>query len=161
MKSWEGRDGMHSYRSHCTVHTRKALHHRSIALPDPLTVDVIFDEIGIVQQAVFTEPDDQSAWFYYRWLVMSMQELVDSSPEDAASFLRSQVQWMDELLEMEESSKWVVVTLADLHARLGENSEGTGTADAKKRSVELYNRAIALDPDHKRYYQAMIAKTAA
>jgi geranylgeranyl transferase type-2 subunit alpha len=146
---------------HCSILFPQALHHRTIALPDPLTADVVFDEIGIVQQAVFTEPDDQSAWFYYRWLVTSMLELVDSSPDDAASFVRSQVQWMDELLEMEESSKWVVVTLADLHARLAENSEGGDAGDATKRSAELYNRAIALDPDHTRYYQAMIAKNAA
>lgn len=130
-------------------------------MPDPLSSDVVFEEIGIVQQAVFTEPDDQSAWFYYRWLVTSMLELVDSSPEDAASFLRSQVQWMDELLEMEENAKWVTVTLADLHARLGAISENPTHADSKKRSVELYQRAIVIDPDHTRYYQDMAAKSAA
>lgn len=139
----------------------QALHHRTIALEEPLESDVIFEEIGIVQQAVFTEPDDQSAWFYYRWLLTSMLEQLESSPEDAASFLRSQAQWMDELLEMEENSKWVVVTLADIHSRLGVVAEGSSSEEAKARSVELYNRAVEIDPDHKRYYQAMIAKTIA
>ncbi|KAG7386458.1 hypothetical protein PHYBOEH_008684 [Phytophthora boehmeriae] len=137
-----------------------ALHHRSIALPDPLTADVVFDEIGQVQQAVFTEPDDQSAWFYYRWLLTSMLELVESSAADAAGFLNSQVQWLDELAEMEAEAKWVIVTLADLHFRLGAITEVNGWNDAQKKSIELYERAIKLDPDHRRYYQDMMKKNA-
>ncbi|ETI54114.1 hypothetical protein F443_03032 [Phytophthora nicotianae P1569] len=137
-----------------------ALHHRSITLPDPLTADVLFDEIGLVQQAVFTEPDDQSAWFYYRWLLTSMVELVESSAEDAAGFLKSQVQWLDELLEMENEAKWVVVTLADLHYRLGAITDVSGWEEAKKKSVELYDRAIAVDQDHRRYYEDMKKKSA-
>ncbi|GMF28653.1 unnamed protein product [Phytophthora fragariaefolia] len=137
-----------------------ALHHRSISLPDPLTADILFDEIGLVQQAVFTEPDDQSAWFYYRWLLTSMLEMVESSAEDAAGFLKSQVQWLDELLEMETEAKWVVVTLADLHYRLGAITEVNGWEESKKQSVELYERAIELDPDHRRYYHDMKKKSA-
>lgn len=135
-----------------------ALHHRTITLPDPLTADVLFDEIGLVQQAVFTEPDDQSAWFYYRWLVTSMVELVESSVEDAAGFLKSQVQWLDELLEMESEAKWVIVTLADLHSRLG-SMEVNGREESKKQSIDLYERAIAVDPDHRRYYADMQKKS--
>ncbi|KAF1336809.1 Geranylgeranyl transferase type-2 subunit alpha, partial [Globisporangium splendens] len=135
-----------------------ALHHRSISLEDPLAPDVIFDEIGLVQQAVFTEPDDQSAWFYYRWLLSSMLELVESSPEDAISFLRSQVQWMEELVEMETEAKWVIVTLANLHSHLGQIESNATAAENKQKSVELYKRAIAIDPDHCNYYNDMIAK---
>ncbi|RLN88262.1 hypothetical protein BBJ28_00008930 [Nothophytophthora sp. Chile5] len=131
-----------------------------IVLPDPLTADVLFDEIGTVQQAVFTEPDDQSAWFYYRWLLTSMMELVESSPQDAAGFLRGQVQWMDELIEMETDAKWVIVTLADLHYRLGAIDSVDGAEEAKKKSVDLYQRAVAIDPDHRRYYEDMAKKNA-
>ncbi|KAF4036878.1 Protein prenyltransferase alpha subunit repeat-containing protein [Phytophthora infestans] len=135
-----------------------ALHHRSITLPEPLSADVLFDEIGLVQQAVFTEPDDQSAWFYYRWLLTSMVELVESSAEDASGFLKSQVQWLNELLEMESEAKWVVVTLADLQFRLSVITDVSGWEEAKKRSVGLYDRAIALDPDHRHYYEDMKKK---
>ncbi|POM58791.1 Geranylgeranyl transferase type-2 subunit alpha [Phytophthora palmivora] len=135
-----------------------ALHHRSISLPDPLTADVLFEEIGLVQQAVFTEPDDQSAWFYFRWLLTSMLELVESSADDAAGFLKSQVQWLNELLEMETEAKWVVVTLADLHYRIGKLTEVDGWEKSKKLSVELYQRSIDLDPDHRRYYEDMLKK---
>jgi geranylgeranyl transferase type-2 subunit alpha len=135
-----------------------ALHHRSISLQDPLSPDVVFDEIGLVQQAVFTEPDDQSAWFYYRWLLTSMLELVDSSPEDAVSFLRSQVQWMEELVEMEREAKWVIVTLANLYAHLARVTSNPSLTEDKQKSVELYQRAATIDPDHRNYYNEMIAK---
>ncbi|KAI9913256.1 hypothetical protein PsorP6_005844 [Peronosclerospora sorghi] len=135
-----------------------ALHHRSITLPDPLTVDVLLDEIALVQQAVFTEPDDQSAWFYYHWLVTSMLTLLQCSAPDAATFLTSQVQWLTELLEMETEAKWVVVTLADLHDRMGAMTEVDGWQESKKQSIALYERAITLDHDHCRYYEDRIKK---
>lgn len=138
----------------------QALHHRSISLPDPLTADTLFEEIALVQQAVFTEPDDQSAWFYYRWLLTSMLDLLQFSPDDAVSFLKSQVQWMNELLEMEENAKWVLVTIADLHARLGATETNSDRDVAKQTSIALYERAIALDPDHRNFYVAMAAKSA-
>ncbi|EEY67236.1 geranylgeranyl transferase type-2 subunit alpha, putative [Phytophthora infestans T30-4] len=135
-----------------------ALHHHSITLPEPLSADVLFDEIGLVQQAVFTEPDDQSAWFYYRWLLTSMVELVESSAEDASGFLKSQVQWLNELLEVISEAKWVVVMLADLQFHLSVITKVSGWEEAKKPSVELYDRAIALDPDHRHCYEDMKKK---
>ncbi|KAI9910826.1 hypothetical protein PsorP6_010942 [Peronosclerospora sorghi] len=104
-----------------------ALHHRSITLPNPLTVDVLLDEIALVQQAVFTEPDDQ-------------------------------MQWLTELLEMETEAKWVVVTIADVHDRMGTMAEVYGWQESKKESIALYERAITLYHDHYRYYENRIKK---
>ncbi|KAL7685612.1 putative geranylgeranyl transferase type-2 subunit alpha [Plasmopara halstedii] len=135
-----------------------ALHHRSINLPKPLTAEVIFDEIELIQQAVFTEPDDQSAWFYYRWLVTSMVELVKSSAENAVEFLKKQAQWLEELVEMEAEAKWAIVTLADICGRLGVIINVGGWEEAKVHCLDLYDRAIALDPDHRSYYDDMKRK---
>ncbi|KAF4133319.1 hypothetical protein GN958_ATG17505 [Phytophthora infestans] len=87
-----------------------------------------------------------------------MVELVESSAEGASGFLKSQVQWLYELLEMESEVKWVVVTLADLQFRLSVNTDVSGWEEAKKNSVELYGRAIAPDPDHRHYYEDMKKK---
>ncbi|KAF4045242.1 hypothetical protein GN244_ATG02374 [Phytophthora infestans] len=87
-----------------------------------------------------------------------MVELVESSAEDASGFLKSQVQWLNELLEVISEAKWVVVMLADLQFHLSVITKVSGWEEAKKPSVELYDRAIALDPDHRHCYEDMKKK---
>lgn len=38
------------------------------------------DEIFFVDKAIFTEPDDQSAWIYHRWLMMRAMHNVGAAP---------------------------------------------------------------------------------
>uniref|UniRef100_A0A6Q2X5R6 Geranylgeranyl transferase type-2 subunit alpha n=1 Tax=Esox lucius TaxID=8010 RepID=A0A6Q2X5R6_ESOLU len=48
-------------------------HYRNACVPfnnmKPLGVILAFSEYELVQNAFFTDPNDQSAWFYYRWLL--------------------------------------------------------------------------------------------
>ncbi|CAD5116672.1 DgyrCDS5538 [Dimorphilus gyrociliatus] len=56
--------------------------------PDPsqsrgIQSDILMSELDLVQNAFFTDPNDQSAWFYYRWL------LTPDSPTLKLNFLQS------------------------------------------------------------------------
>ncbi|KAI9919628.1 hypothetical protein PsorP6_017774 [Peronosclerospora sorghi] len=84
--------------------------------------------------------------------------MIKCSAPDAATFLTSLLQWLTELLEMETEAKWVVVTLAVMHDRMGAMTEVDGWQESKKQSIALYERALTLDHDHCRYYEDRIKK---
>lgn len=131
-------------------------------MPTPLTKDIILEEINLVQQAVFTEPDDQSVWFYYRWLIQNAVDLGKNETTSESfglhSFIQSQIIWVQELYEMEASAKWVLVTLAALHDRLCIlTTNGADAQDTRDKSQALYRKLCDhIDPNHKHYYEYRI-----
>nr|CCA16035.1 geranylgeranyl transferase type2 subunit alpha putat [Albugo laibachii Nc14] len=143
-----------------------ALHHRSISLPVPLTKDIILEEINLVQQAVFTEPDDQSVWFYYRWLIQNAVDLENNETVSEScqlhSFIHSQITWVRELYVMEASAKWVIVTLADLYGRLCiYTTNGDDIQETREKCRALYRKlSDHIDQDHKHYYEYRIKQFA-
>ncbi|GFT00358.1 geranylgeranyl transferase type-2 subunit alpha [Nephila pilipes] len=54
-----------------------AWHYRSTLLPKvhydaskgSITEDILLQEYNLIKNAAFTDPDDQSVWFYHRWLL--------------------------------------------------------------------------------------------
>lgn len=90
-----------------------AWHHRSIFLPKAFGDNkeqfrsCIMDEFEKVKAAFYTEPADQSAWFYHRWLVGIMKE---KAPEQLDTLLKDQLQACEELLSVEENCKWAILT---------------------------------------------------
>ncbi|KAG1239376.1 hypothetical protein G6F35_000046 [Rhizopus arrhizus] len=61
-----------------------AWHQRSKLLPEvvaPMTTEekneVARNELDLVKNAIYTEPDDQSAWLYYRWILGRVSDAVE------------------------------------------------------------------------------------
>ncbi|ETW08421.1 hypothetical protein H310_01004 [Aphanomyces invadans] len=119
-----------------------ALHQRTLSLPTPLPLDVLLEEVEMVKQAVFTEPYDQSNWFYYRWLIKSI-------PNDAAVW-QNEIEWIEQLIQEEPKAKFAWVTLAlvlETSSKCG-GFERVHTA----RCRDIYTALIDMDSDHKNYY---------
>ena len=106
-----------------------AFHHRSVYIQRiGITArDIVESEFEIIENAIYTEPDDQSSWWYHQFLLKWMaQTQLHRETSDTAeskeikasddhewflSVLENQMNVMRGLLSVEVSSKWAMTSL--------------------------------------------------
>lgn len=108
-------------------------HYRStLRTLDSKTLD---DELNLVQNAVFTDPYDSSAWFYFRW-ILNHKEILKEKREQVLESLK-------ELEELEPSCKWVLLAKYWVMVSL---------SDGKDDSKFIIHKLVELDPLRKNSY---------
>ena len=132
-----------------------AFHHRSVYIRGlgPAR-EVAAAELALTESAVYTEPDDQSAWWYRRFVYGWCEEerVVSGSQEWLEELYRSQWRSLRELLELEPDSRWTLQELVFLCDKLvvaGEAMEES-FEELKQRYLD---RLMELDPMHRERYQ--------
>lgn len=100
---------------HCNFSNYSAWHRRSQLFPLLSLLDrraVLQTDLEMIRAAYYTEPKDQSSWFYLRWILDHIhrdQSLLDEE-EDFQSLLMKQIKSIEELLEMEPEASLALST---------------------------------------------------
>ncbi|GKY98100.1 hypothetical protein MPSEU_000767800 [Mayamaea pseudoterrestris] len=149
-----------------------AFHYRSKLLPLMLNAseqldlaEVMATELEMVENAVFTEPDDQTAWWYQNFLfdfITTTHNEANSSantsdtpplPNWFLEMLTAHIESLRELVEEVDSrSKWPWLGLLQA---LGHMPSGTDTLEERH---DIINKLMVADPDRKGRYEYMLSK---
>lgn len=100
----------------------------------------IEEDLNLVQNAVFTDPGDSSAWFYLRWVLSNPALNKDKRQELLDAF--------EQLEELEPDCKWILLAKCWLTGSLV-----LSDSDYVDRRIEYYKELIKLDPLRKGQYQ--------
>eukprot|EP00005_Dracoamoeba_jomungandri_P007363 CAMPEP_0174265752 /NCGR_PEP_ID=MMETSP0439-20130205/27757_1 /TAXON_ID=0 /ORGANISM="Stereomyxa ramosa, Strain Chinc5" /LENGTH=125 /DNA_ID=CAMNT_0015352369 /DNA_START=233 /DNA_END=610 /DNA_ORIENTATION=+ len=107
--------------------------------------EILKKELEFIQNAIYTSPEDQSAWLYHRWLISQV-------PDDLlGEILSSELEVYLDLLDLEPDSKW---TLFGVFFML----EKQQLESTLKQRVEVLEKLKIVDKPHVKYYQHLLNK---
>lgn len=159
-----------------------AFHHRSIYLKDLISLDSakaneeeykakVTAELSIVENAIFTEPDDQSAWWYLQFLLSYITTFYSSTDgldlQWFISLLAQQVETCKSLLEIEENScRWPMVSVILIIEILSSENIRSQFQESMPSECEAYGllrrsyleKLQEIDHIHTRRYQYLLKR---
>jgi len=98
---------------------------------------------------MYTEPDDQSAWIYHRWLI----------GDGDVNLLRREIKLIEDLIEIEPESRWALDSVGHYKTRLlshlGPDQEES--AALRRECSDIYDKLISIDPVRVKRYSDLKA----
>ncbi|KAI6043063.1 rab-protein geranylgeranyltransferase [Pisolithus marmoratus] len=101
------------------------------------------EELRLIHNAIYTDPDDQSAWIYHRWLI--------GSGENEKQLMR-EITVIEELLNEQPDSKWCMDSLVYYNKLLLEKHRPYST-ELREKCLALLRRLEDIDPPRRHRYR--------
>ncbi|KAJ1652719.1 Rab geranylgeranyltransferase [Dispira simplex] len=135
---------------------RSAWHNRSKLLPQLLksidpqdhakVMELVAQEYDLVKNAIYTEPEDQCAWLYWRWLLQMDLDQYQPDHQARRRLVAQEVLVIEELLELEPDSQWAIQNWLYLK-QLQRTTLGLTLSGAEvQQMVGLIEKLEELDP---------------
>jgi geranylgeranyl transferase type-2 subunit alpha len=130
--------------------------------------DLIDYEFSITENAIYTEPDDQSAWWYHQFLLTWLQSsLRDDSVDDLiwlfGEVLPRQLEVVRNLLTIEPNSKWAMNSLSAmldarilLGGKLGLDRYSVEMLEHANERRKILEKLCEIDPNHINRYKYLL-----
>lgn len=119
----------------------------SLRLQKSGSTSLLQQELELVHNAIFTEPDDQTAWWYLTFLVR------DAFAPVSVEMLQHEVDLLRELQEAEEGNcKWAWLGIHTVLSELQKQEQ----VIAEEELQECLERLVELDPDRAARYKSMM-----
>lgn len=139
-----------------------AWHNRSKLIPILFNLKIFNDkleffknELNILQNAMYTDPEDQSFWVYLRWLLSSEIFINDIELENFLNILNDQLNFIKELNQLEKDDNgidntWCLKTIVFIENLIKRLSEVNKFDSEIKDSLKILE---TIDPLRKNLYK--------
>jgi len=112
-----------------------------------IDIEKLIDECNLVQNATFTDPNDQSPWFYQRWLLFSGSENESMEGKTSLrSIVSNELELCKQLYELEPKNKWVIFQMCELLRRID-------SVNNESRILQLIDDLCEIDPLRRGFYK--------